>query len=140
MYKLVFKNSRIALIFAALTLFSAMSMVGTSEDGGALVDLKNMSGEMRAHAQAEAAVAAAAPASTQTAAPVFGDYDAPVPRYAPALDAEGATPASGSAAPEGITGAPLVPTGTNPNPTKPSGLAPAPDGYAPMRDAAAAER
>lgn len=132
MYKAVFRNSKIALLFAGMTLFSAVTMVGTSEDGGTLVDLKNMAGEMRSHAGAEAAAAAAraaGPASIQTAAPVFGDY---VPEPAPAASAEGAPPAAGSGAPEGITGAPTLPVATNPNPNPP-----APGGTAPMSEAAA---
>ena len=34
MYKSVFQNSKAALAFAGLTLFSAVSLVGTSEDSG----------------------------------------------------------------------------------------------------------
>lgn len=36
MYKAMFQNSKIALGFAAMTIVSAVSMVGTSEDGGML--------------------------------------------------------------------------------------------------------
>ncbi len=138
MYKAVFRNSKIALLFAAMTLFSAITMVGTSEDGGTLVDLKNMAGNMRTRAEAEAAAAAAraaGPASIQTAAPVFGDY---APEPAPAASAAGAPPAAGSGAPEGITGAPSVPVGINPNPPAPGSAAPAPGGYAPVSEVAAA--
>lgn len=126
MYKAVFKNSKIALLFAGMTLFSAIMMVGTSEDGGTLVDLKNMAGDMRTHAQNQAAAAAAraaGPASIQTAAPVFGEY---VPEPAPAVSAEGAPPAAGSGVPDTITGAPSVPVGINPNPAAPTGFDPAP--------------
>jgi hypothetical protein len=126
MYKAVFRNSKIALLFAGMTLLSAITMVGTSEDGGTLVNLKNMAGDMRAHAENEAAAAAAraaGPASIQTAAPVFGEY---VPEPAPAPGAEGAPPAAGSGVAEGITGAPSVPLGINPNPPAPTALDPAP--------------
>jgi|GEM_PF-6453824 len=34
MYKAVFQNSKVALAFAGLTILSAVSMVGTSEDSG----------------------------------------------------------------------------------------------------------
>lgn len=138
MYKALFRNSKIALLFAAMTLFSAITMVGTSEDGGTLIDLKNMAGDMRTHAQSEAAAAAAraaGPASIQTAAPVFGEY---IPESAPAPVAEGAPPAAGSRAPDGITGAPTLPVATNPNPAPPSGSAPTPGGFAPVSEAAAA--
>ncbi|QDH33294.1 hypothetical protein [Porphyrobacter sp. YT40] len=37
MYKAVFQNSKAALAFAAMILFSAVSMVGTSEDNGVLI-------------------------------------------------------------------------------------------------------
>ncbi|WP_086606711.1 hypothetical protein [Erythrobacter donghaensis] len=37
MYKAVFQNSKAALAFAAMILFSAVSMVGTSEDNGLLI-------------------------------------------------------------------------------------------------------
>lgn len=36
MYKAVFQNSKVALLFAGMTLFSAVSMIGTSEDQGVL--------------------------------------------------------------------------------------------------------
>jgi hypothetical protein len=36
MYKAVFQNSKVALVFAGVTLFSAVSMIGTSEDQGVL--------------------------------------------------------------------------------------------------------
>jgi hypothetical protein len=126
MYKAVFRNSKVALLFAGMTLFSAIMMVGTSEDGGTLADLKNMAGDMRTHAQNEAAAAAAraaGPASIQTAAPVIGEY---VPEPAPIVSAEGAPPAAGSGVPEVITGAPSVPVGINPNPAVPTGFDPAP--------------
>jgi hypothetical protein len=109
-----------------MTLFSAIMMVGTSDDGGTLADLKNMAGDMSTHAQNEAAAAAAraaGPASIQTAAPVIGEY---VPEPAPIVSAEGAPPAAGSGVPEVITGAPSVPVGINPNPAVPTGFDPAP--------------
>jgi hypothetical protein len=34
MYKAVFQNSKTALVFAGMTIFGAVSMVGTSEDAG----------------------------------------------------------------------------------------------------------
>jgi hypothetical protein len=124
MYKLVFKNSKIALLFAVMTLFSALTMVGTSEDGGALVDLKNMAGDMRARAQSEAAAAAAraaGPASIQTAAPVFGEYvPPPIPQSMPdaspppVLSVEGAPPAAVSGPVEAKG---TVPLGIAPAPT-----------------------
>lgn len=38
MYKYVFRNSKVALLFAGMTLFSAVSMIGTPEDKGALTE------------------------------------------------------------------------------------------------------
>jgi hypothetical protein len=42
MYKAVFQNSKIALAFVILTIISAVSMVGTSDDGGVLVRLVSL--------------------------------------------------------------------------------------------------
>lgn len=137
MYKAVFRNSKIALLFAAMTLFSAVTMVGTSEDGGALVDLKNMASDMRSHAEAQAAAAAAraaGPASIQTAAPVFGDY---VAEPAPVASAGGALPAAGSGVSDGIAGVPSVPVGMNPRPPAPARFDPAPGPHGPISEAVA---
>lgn len=47
MYKTVFQNSKAALAFAAMTLFGAVSMVGTSEDSGLLVKAAQIVGSQR---------------------------------------------------------------------------------------------
>jgi len=79
MYKQVFQNSKVALLFAGMTLFSAVSMVGTSEDSGVVtkaVDLvEAQRGSFASEAQAyaeEQSVGDAPPADPS----VFGEYDA----------------------------------------------------------------
>jgi zona occludens toxin (predicted ATPase) len=83
MYKAVFRNSKVALIFAVMTIISAVSMVGTSEDSGPLVD---------AISKANASRAVSGSAAQPPAPPsVFGDYNpneivpAPAPEPMPAL-------------------------------------------------------
>ena len=125
MYKAVFRNSKIALLFAAMTLFSAVTMVGTSEDGGTLAHLKTMMGDVRSHAEAEAAAAQARANMPESAAPVFGEYapepaPAPPPPPAPAADAAGAPVVASPATPAGPMEAKgIAPLGTAPVPTLP---------------------
>lgn len=48
MYKTVFQNSKAALAFAAMTIFGAVSMVGTSEDSGLVGKAVDVFGAQRA--------------------------------------------------------------------------------------------
>ncbi|UYV16177.1 hypothetical protein [Porphyrobacter sp. ULC335] len=97
MYKAVFQNSKYALIFAVLTLISAVSMVGTSEDGGvvgkvtSLVEARRDQIASNAQAYAESqSEGDQPPAAEASAAPsVFGDY--------------GGGPAQGAATPGSAT-------------------------------------
>lgn len=96
MYRAMFQNSKIALLFAVMTIISAVSMVGTSEDSGVVgqaVGLAQAAGENRQTLSGAAAGVSAA--GTKSALPsVFGDYssaqtnaDAPRPISAEDLDA-----------------------------------------------------
>ncbi|WP_086737404.1 hypothetical protein [Erythrobacter colymbi] len=93
MYKAVFQNSKIALIFAAMTIFSAVSMVGSSEDSGLLtrvVGLVNASKSQNRDTVEVETVTTTAPAKP---ASVFGDYNAqPGSAPVPPSEAETATP------------------------------------------------
>lgn len=77
MYKAVFQNSKVALLFAGMTLFSAVSMVGTSEDKGALTEAVDRFGAQRS-AFASSAAAFAEGRSEGDAPPaeksVFGEF------------------------------------------------------------------
>ncbi|MCZ8368563.1 MAG: hypothetical protein O9293_01130 [Porphyrobacter sp.] len=91
MYKAVFKNSKIALIFAVMTIISAVSMIGTSEDSGLL--LRTVS-EVKASRSGSAAHAGGSGSAGQPAAPpsVFGEYNpheiVPAPAPAPVVPDE----------------------------------------------------
>lgn len=82
MYKAVFQNSKAALVFAAMILFSAFSMVGTKEDSGVLVRAVDTIGagqdavESDAHAYAESRSTKAPKKAPGWAAEpnVFGDF------------------------------------------------------------------
>ena len=54
MYKSVFQNSKAALAFAGLTVFSAVSLVGTSEDSGIVGTAADIIGAQRANIASEA--------------------------------------------------------------------------------------
>ncbi len=54
MYKSVFKNSKAALAFAALTVFSAVSIVGTSDDSGIVGKAVDIIGAQRANIASDA--------------------------------------------------------------------------------------
>ncbi len=71
MYKAVFQNSKIALIFAAMTLFSAVSMVGTSDDGGLLTKIASLSSARDGNAAISAPGGGQAPAAKSS---IFGAY------------------------------------------------------------------
>jgi hypothetical protein len=98
MYKQVFQNSKVALLFAGMTLISAVSMVGTPDDSGVLtkaVDLvESQSGAFARDPQASAEGSSTGDNSGGTG-PVFGDFnDAadPVTAGAPASANQGSNP------------------------------------------------
>ena len=80
MYKAVFQNSKAALAFAAMILFSAVSMVGTSEDAGVVTRAADLVEARRdavaSDAQAFAESRSSGGSSGKVAAPpsVFGEY------------------------------------------------------------------
>jgi hypothetical protein len=79
MYKLVFQNSKMALAFAAMTVFGAVSMVGTSEDGGVVTRAADLVAMQRQSIAGDAAAFAEGQSTgdspAKPAAPsVFGDY------------------------------------------------------------------
>ena len=81
MYKLVFQNSKIALLFAVMTVFGAVSMVGTPEDSGVVTRAADLLVSQRASIAGEAAAFAegqsGGDAAAKTPPPsVFGDYTA----------------------------------------------------------------
>jgi hypothetical protein len=86
MYKAVFQNSKAALIFAAMTIVSAVVMVGSPEDKGVVNKAVDLIGEQRetvvkdAKAYAESQSVADAPSDPDTGwgssrSSVFGDYN-----------------------------------------------------------------
>jgi hypothetical protein len=95
MYRSVFQNSKVALVFAGMTLFSAVSMVGTSEEGGVLTDTVERLGAYRGafgggtEGGAETGSESDQP---EAEAPVFGDYQS---------DEAAARPAAAAAQPQG---------------------------------------
>ena len=78
MYKQVFQNSKVALLFAGMTLFSAVSMVGTPEDSGVLtkaVDLvESQRGAFASNGQSSADGQNVGD-NPGGAAPVFGEFN-----------------------------------------------------------------
>lgn len=85
MYKTVFQNSKVALLFAGFTIFGAATLVGTPEDEGVLDRTADMFAAQRAtianEAQAYAdmqSVGDVPPSNPDagwgSSAPVFGDY------------------------------------------------------------------
>ncbi len=78
MYKAVFKSRKMALLFVAMTLFSAIRMVGSEDEGGILAEATRLS-----EGSAGAAASGPAPTRAQDAGgqgssdPVFGDYEPP---------------------------------------------------------------
>lgn len=113
MYKSVFQNSKAALAFAGLTLFSAVSLVGTSEDSGIVGTATGMISAQRAsiandaqafaEGQSQGDKPGKADAGSGSESTVFGEYGADSASGAKAPD----TAASASGNP--MT-APLSPT------------------------------
>ena len=91
MYKAVFQNSKIALIFAVVTILSAVSMVGTSEDSGLLPRVVSLVSNSRSHDSAAEVQEGPAPAKPKS---VFGEY-AP---DASGGQGQGSTPVGGAPA------------------------------------------
>jgi hypothetical protein len=103
MYKSVFKSSKIALLFAGMTLVSAVSMIGTSEDAGMLTEtVQRIEERSSAFAKDTQSAAPARSEAEEAEAPVFGDYTGKEPAAQAA-----AAPARGSGSP---MDAPLAPT------------------------------
>lgn len=95
MYKVVFQNSKAAFAFAAMTLFGAVTMVGTPEDSGVVVKAADVLSSERskavdtaqAHSQGqsegESLTNAGSGSGPGKATPVFGPYNgdiAPAPQ------------------------------------------------------------
>jgi hypothetical protein len=89
MYKLVFQNSKFALIFAVMTIISAVSMVGSPEDEGVV----GRAAALAENARANKADGAPPPARSS----LFGEY-------VPGGEGEPATP---DEAPEAVSNAPI---------------------------------
>lgn len=99
MYKSVFQNSKAALAFAGLTVFSAVSLVGSSEDSGIVGKAADFIGAQRANIASEAQAFAEgqsqgdkpgqAGSGSGSNSAVFGDYGA---------DSAGGAKPSGTAA------------------------------------------
>ena len=85
MYKSVFQNSKIALLFAGMTIISAVSMVGTPEDEGVLdrttkmfaAERNSFATDAQAYAEMQSVGDAPSPDSDAgwgISGPVFGEY------------------------------------------------------------------
>lgn len=101
MYKAVFQNSKAALAFAAMILFSAVSMVGTSEDNGMLIRAVDNIESQRASIASDAAEFAErnsggdVPEAEEAKPVVFGDFspvDDAAARQVTAVAAKGPPP------------------------------------------------
>jgi len=78
MYLRVFQNRKVALVFAGMTLFSAISMIGTKEEGGTLTKAVDLIEARRGTLAGDAQPGAEAQRSggaRPVHPPVFGDYD-----------------------------------------------------------------
>jgi len=98
MYKQVFQNSKVALLFAVMTVVSAVSMVGTPEDSGVLtkaVDLvESQRGAFASNGQASAEGQSAGD-NAGAGGSVFGEFNdaAEAPATGPAAKAkQGSSP------------------------------------------------
>lgn len=95
MYKMVFQNSKVALLFAIVTIMSAVSMVGTSEDSGLLLRVASLINGQRSHA-AGPSDASGQPSEAPPPPSVFGEYDASASAPVSASQATTAPPAYGN--------------------------------------------
>ncbi|MBU7580994.1 MAG: hypothetical protein KAF27_11090 [Porphyrobacter sp.] len=71
MYKAIFQNSKVALLFVVITVMSAVSMVGTSDNGGLVLRLTTLIAGQRA---TSGSAGGAVPATQPPPPSVFGDY------------------------------------------------------------------
>ena len=81
MYRFIFKNSKIALLFAFMTIMSAVSMVGTSEKSGVVVQAASMVAGEGGRAAGATGLRDSQDEGAKSGTSVFGDYD---PHSAPA--------------------------------------------------------
>lgn len=98
MYKAVFQNSKVALLFAGMTILSAVSMVGTSEDGGVVgrvTGFVEANSDRLAGGEAQGAGGGAEGEGAAAEPSVFGDYtpaDQPVANATAAASAPAGNP------------------------------------------------
>lgn len=84
MYKAMFRNRKIALVFVAMTLFSALRMVGSEDEAGVLAEAAKLpKGAATAPASGPAWSSAQGKGGAASGDPVFGDYVPPA-KAAPA--------------------------------------------------------
>ncbi|MFM7404377.1 MAG: hypothetical protein ACKO1N_09895 [Erythrobacter sp.] len=85
MYRALFQNSKIALAFVGMTVLSAVSMVGTSQDKGVVTEAVDLVAAQRAQADsyAQAQTQATSGQAATGEAPVFSDYTPPDGTYPP---------------------------------------------------------
>ena len=134
MYKTVFQNSKAALLFAGLTIFGAVTMVGSPEDKGVLDRTADIFAAEResiandAQVFAESQSVADAPAMNPDAgwgstAPVFGEYGQGPTTVGPALPPSGGSQAAIIPGPQPVVadneGIPVP--GPDDRPSQPSG-------------------
>jgi hypothetical protein len=107
MYKAMFQNSKIALLFAIVTIMSAVSMVGTSEDSGLLLRAVSIVDAQRDRvaSDAQAFAEARSVGDAPPPAPVFDEY---APGSGPGPQQPAASPMGGKGT--GPMNAPLAPT------------------------------
>lgn len=115
MYKSVFQSSKMALLFAGLTLVSAVSMVGTPDNNGVVTEAVDRIESGRtafandARAYAEARSQGDAPPAE---APVFGDFEsaaASAPTGATPNSAQSMNPMNAPRSATAVTAPPGVP-------------------------------
>ena len=112
MYKMVFQNSKTALAFAAMTVFGAVSMVGTSEESGVVTQAADLIAAQRQSIASDASAFAESQSGgdmkvKSTPPSVFGDYippDQTVAKQAVAVAPKGPQSAGNS-----LMTAPLAP-------------------------------
>jgi hypothetical protein len=108
MYKAMFQNSKVALVFAGMTVLSAVSMVGTSEDSGVVgrvTGFVEANSDRLAGAGGDGQNGGAEGESAAAEPSVFGDY---TPADPPAANA----PAAASGPVGNPMNAPLSATAT----------------------------
>jgi len=119
MYKTVFQNSKAALVFAGMTIFGAVSMVGTSEKGGVLdqtverLSAGNTDDRIKAAGIASAGPSSAVPGNTvsepesgwgSSSPTIFGEYATAGPNGGSTPVSEGQPASERSSAKPVVTG------------------------------------